>query len=325
MSRSERFGIGRRLDCGLRRLTRSAVALATPFSDGALDLEAFSPMCERQVRAGTRALVVCGSTGEGSSLTQQEHGRAAAAAVEAAARRVPVIAGCGAPSTSVACMLAASASRNVAVGLLCSAPPYVKPTQDGIIAHARAIAMTTAFPVMLYDVPSRVGVAISDITVARLFEAGLIAAIKDASGDLGRPARLRALCGDGLVQMTGEDASAVAFRAVGGRGCVSVAANVAPSLCARLHDAWDRRDVADVSRIDELLAPLHDALFGESNRIPLKAALSFMRLSSPELRLPLTRASPTTRNRLAEALARVLSAEAACCVSRMRPGLVLVQ
>ena len=324
MRRLEVVGLRRPLDHCFGRLTGSSVALATPFSDGALDIEALSSLCERQVRAGSKALVVCGSTGEGGSLTLQEHGRAVAAAVEAAAGRVPVIAGCGAPSTSVACALAASAARNGAAGLLCSAPPYVKPTQEGIVAHVGAIAMTTTLPVMLYDVPSRVGVAISDCTIARLFEAGLIAAVKDASGDLGRPARLRSLCGGGLMQFSGEDASALAFRAVGGRGCVSVTANVAPGLCARLHDAWDRRDLDEASRIDDLLAPLHDALFLESNPIPLKAALSSMGLCSGELRLPLTRASKSTRARLAEALARAQPAEDACCGSGARPGLAVV-
>ena len=145
--------------------------------------------------------------------------------------------------------------------------------------------------------------------MARPFEQGLIAALKDATGDLARPPRLRALCGPALAQFTGEDASAAAHRAMGGVGCVSVSANVAPALCAALHRAWDERNLVAFARLRDQLDPLHRALFAESNPIPLKAALASLRLCADEVRLPLTRAVPATRERLTIVLARVMTAE----------------
>ena len=293
----------------------SATALATPFVDDRVDLESIAHLCERQVLHGSSAVLVCGSTGEGQSLSEFEHGSIVAAAVEASARRIPIIAGCGAASTAGAAALASSAAHNGADALLCSAPAYVKPTQDGIVAHIRAVRQASDLPIMLYDVPGRVGVRITDETVAHLFELGLIVALKDATGDLGRPPRLRVLCGRELIQMTGEDASVAGYLAMGGHGCVSVTANVAPSLCAALHCAWEGGDLAEMARIRELLAPLHDALFYESNPIPLKAALLALQLCNGELRLPLTQASRATRDKLARVLAGILPAEQALGVT----------
>ena len=306
----------------LTNLGGSLVALATPFRGGHLDAVALSSLCDRQVTRGSVALVVCGSTGEAPALSAPEQARVVAVAVEAAAGRVPVIAGCGAPATEAAAALAFAAARNGASAVLCAPPPYVKPTQDGIAAHVRAVAHTADLPVMLYDVPGRVGIAVADETVARLFEHGLIAAIKDASGDLSRPARLRAICGADLMQLSGDDATAPAHRAMGGQGCVSVTANLVPALCAQLHAAWDRGDLTAFARLRDLLAPLHQALFLESNPIPLKAALAMLRLCTGELRLPLTRAAGTTRDRLATVLADVIAVEEDAAG---RPRLALVR
>ena len=293
----------------LATLHGSLVAVATPFRDGQLDIQSFARLCDRQVERGTVALVVCGSTGEAPALSGDEQARLVAVAVEIAAGRVPVVAGCGAPATDAAVALALSAVRHGAAGLLCAPPPYIKPTQDGITAHIRAIAHAADRPVMLYDVPGRVGVAIADDTVARLFERGLIAAIKDASGDLSRPPRLRARCGEALVQLSGDDATALAHRAMGGHGCVSVTANLTPALCAQIHADWDRHDLSAAAWLRDLLAPLHEVLFGESNPIPLKAALALLRLCEGDVRLPLVRASHATRARLAQALADVVEVE----------------
>ncbi len=306
----------------LAKLGGSLVASATPFRDGRLDTAALGLLCDRQIRRGSAALVVCGSTGEAPALSAPEQARVVAVAVEAAASRVPVIAGCGAPATEPAAALATAAVRNGATALLCASPPYAKPTQDGIAAHFRAVAYAADVPVMLYDVPGRVGVAIADQTVARLFECGLISAIKDAGGDLSRPARLRALCGEELMQFSGDDATAPAYRAMGGHGCVSVTANLVPALCAQLHVAWDRGDLGAFARLRDLLAPLHQALFLESNPIPLKMALCMLRLCTGELRLPLTHAAEATRNRLAEVLAEVTRAESEAAA---KPRLALVR
>ncbi len=286
----------------------SLVALATPFRDGAVDAAALARLCRRQVEAGTTALVACGSTGEAAALSPDEHAAVLRGVVEADGR-VPVVAGCGGASTEAAVALAAAAARHGAAALLCAPPAYVRPTQEGILAHVRAVSHAAALPILLYDVPARTGVAVHDDTVARLWERGLIAGIKDATADLARPPRLRALCGPELLQLGGDDATAAAFRAAGGDGCISVVANLVPGLCARLHRAWDAGDLPVFARTRDLLAPLSDALFAESNPIPLKAALAMLDLATGELRLPLTRAGRATCERLATLLSGLMERE----------------
>ncbi len=287
----------------------SMTALVTPFHDGQLHAIALATQCERQIRRGTAALVVCGSTGEAAALSPAEQARVVALAVEAASNRVPVIAGCGAPATEAATVLAIGAARNGATALLCAAPPYSRPTQAGVVSHVRAVAHAADLPVILYDVPGRVGVAVADETVARLYESGLVMAIKDAAGDLSRPTRLRALCGGELLQFSGDDATAPAYRAMGGHGCISVSANLTPALCARMHAAWDRVDLIEFARLRDLLAPLHQALFLESNPIPVKAALCMVGLCNGDLRLPLTRACSGTLDVLGTLLPEMIRAE----------------
>lgn len=228
---------GRHAAGGLTAVGGSMVALATPFRGDAVDADAFAALCDRQVRRGTAALVVCGSTGEGPALSTDAQGLVLTIAVAAAGGRIPVIAGCGAPATEAAAAMARVAARDGASAVLCAPPPYSRPTQDGIVAHVRAVAHAADRPVILYDVPGRTGIAIHDETIARLVEAGLIAGLKDAGGDLSRPPRLRALCGDALLQLSGDDGTAAGYRAMGGAGCISVTANVVPALCARLHQA----------------------------------------------------------------------------------------
>lgn len=289
--------------------TGSLVALATPFQDRRLDTDTLAAFAERQIVRGSTALVVCGSTGEATSLSAAEYDAAVRAAVEVACGRVPVIAGCAAISTDAAAERAAAAVAAGADGVLCAPPPYVKPSQDGICAHVRAVAHAADRPVMLYDVPGRTGVAVADETVARLVERSLIVAIKDSTGDLSRPPRLHALCGAALTQLGGDDGTAAAYRAMGGQGCVSVTANVTPTLCARMHRAWDAGDLIRFAGLRDLLAPLHEALFLESNPIPLKAALAMLRLCAPDVRLLLTRAGRPVRERLAEILFRIAGIE----------------
>jgi 4-hydroxy-tetrahydrodipicolinate synthase len=303
-------------------LSGSMTALVTPFRAGRIDETRLFGLCEAQIKAGTSGLVVAGSTGEGPALSQAEHARVIAVAVAASAGRVPVIAGCGAPATEAAVTLAAAAARSRAGALLCAPPPYSKPTQDGIVAHIRAVALAAELPVILYDVPGRTGVAIADATVVTLFEAGLIVGMKDASGDLSRPPRLRAMLGDGLMQLSGDDGTAAAYRAMGGHGCISVTANVVPALCAALHRAWDGGDIAGFARLRDLLAPLHEAMFLESNPIPVKAALELAGLCASTPRLPLTPATPATRLHLEALLPALLAAEEA---SLAQPRLRLVR
>ena len=302
------------------RILGSLTALATPFRQTRIDWDALSRLCERQVARGTAALIVCGSTGEAAALTQPEYARAVHTVVEAARRRVPVIAGCTALSTSATVALGVEAATAGAGALLCAVPPYVKPAQEGIFAHVRAVAHAADLPVVLYDVPSRASVAIADATVARLFEAQYVVGFKDATADLSRPPRLRALCGEGLAQWSGDDATAPGYRAMGGHGCISVTANVAPALCAALHAAWDNGDRARFAELRDLLAPLHAALFVESNPVPLKAALACLKLCTNEVRLPLTRATPATDEVLRNVLAGIMREEE---LAARRPVLAL--
>ena len=287
----------------------SMTAVATPFRRGAVDEAAFAGLCERQIARGTTALVVCGSTGEAAAMQPEEQATVVRLAAAVARGRVPIIAGCQAPATEPAVSLAAMLTRAGADALLCAPTPYVKPTQQGIICHMRALAHVSNRPLVLYDVPGRVGAGIADATVAVLFERDIIAGIKDATADVARVPRLRALCGPDLLQFSGDDATAAAHRAMGGHGCISVTANVAPALCALLHQAWDAGDLVAFATTRDRLAPLSEALFLESNPIPLKAALATLGLALNELRLPLTRANEATVDRLSPILTAVIRAE----------------
>jgi 4-hydroxy-tetrahydrodipicolinate synthase len=293
----------------LAGLSGSLVPLATPFRGNQIDDDAFAAQVERQIAGGTSGLVVCGSTGEASALTPAEYEQLVHIAVSVAAGRVPVIAGCTSATTEISVTLAESAMHAGADALLCAPPPYCKPTQQGIALHIGAVAKAAPLPIILYDVPSRVGVAITDATVAHLFDSGMIAGIKDATADLSRPPRLRALCGKHLRQFSGDDATQLAYRAMGGHGCISVAANIAPALCARLHRAWHEGDLGTTALLRDELAPLHAALFAESNPIPLKAALAELGLCEAATRAPLTPAEPATVERLQQLLPEVMVLE----------------
>ena len=268
-------------------------ALITPFtSKGLVDLHWVANLVRRQCAAGTSALVACGSTGEAMALTLGEY--EAVIGTTIAASTVPVIAGCGASATAQACEAAAIAAGLGANAILCAPPPYLRPTQEGIYRHVNEVSAAAMRPVMLYDVPSRTAVAIADDTIRRLHAAGAISAFKDATADLARPARLAALCGDSLLQMSGDDATAAAYLAAGGHGCVSVTGNVAPRAVRDLQDAWRLRDLPVFASSRQKLAPLNAALFVETNPIPVKAAMSLVTGCPPGLRLPLLAASSTT-------------------------------
>jgi 4-hydroxy-tetrahydrodipicolinate synthase len=287
----------------------SLTAIVTPFRNSGVDRTALARLSERQIDRGTAALVVCGSTGEAAALILPEYAHAVSTVAEVSAGRVPVIAGCTAMASSAAVALGAEAASAGADALLCAVPPYVKPTQEGIFAHIRAIAHATDLPIVLYDVPARSGVAIADDTVVRLHDAQLIVGLKDATADLSRPTRLRARCGEAFLQWSGDDATAPAYRAMGGIGCISVTANVTPALCALLHRAWDNGDWGKFAALRDLLDPLHAVLFKESNPIPVKAALASLGLCTEEVRLPLTRAALATQERLLAVMPPVMLAE----------------
>jgi 4-hydroxy-tetrahydrodipicolinate synthase len=291
------------------RLTGSVVALATPFRGGRIDEDAFAALCGRQVDRGTTALVPCGTTGEAPLLAPEEHKRLVELAVAAAHGRVPVIAGAGTCGTEASIALAQQAERAGASALLCVTPYYLRPTQEGVIRHVRAIHDAVGLPILLYDVPSRTACALNDETVRRLAELPRVIGLKDATADLRRPGRLLRLIGEDFLLLSGDDATQADFRLAGGHGCISVTANVAPALCAALHQAWDAADLVTLHDITRTLAPLHAALFLESNPIPVKRALHRLGLVTDELRLPLTPLGAEADVRLRAALESVVPAE----------------
>lgn len=292
-------------------LRGSIPALVTPFraGDGELDETTLGRLAERAVSRGASGVVVCGSTGEAAAMTPDEQVRAIHAVHEAVGNRVPVIAGIGAPCTQAALAMAAAAETCGASALLCAAPPYVKPSQEGMRAHLRAIGSASGLPIILYDVPSRVGVRFDDDTIARLFEDGVIVAVKDATADLARPANLRRLCGAGLQQLSGDDATALAHLSMGGTGCISVTANVVPALCAGMQEAWFERDFERAAQLRDWLSPLHRALFTETNPVPVKGAMGLLGLCDWTPRLPLLRARDTLLAELEGALCELMLME----------------
>ncbi len=281
----------------------SIPALVTPFRDEAFDEAAFREFVEWQISEGSHGLVPCGTTGESATLTHDEHARVVGACVEVAAGRVPVIAGCGSNSTAVARQLMKSAESLGADAALIVAPYYNRPNQEGIYAHFAALADASPLPIVAYNVPGRTVTDILPETLGRLAEIPTVVAIKDASGDLGRVTAHRRLCGPDFVQLSGNDDMSFGFLAMGGVGTISVTANIAPRLSAQFHDAVASGDMAAAHVIQDRLYPLHKALFSDASPGPAKYALSRVRSGfSPELRLPMTPPSATSRKAVDSAL-----------------------
>lgn len=269
------------------RFYGSIPALITPFRNGIVDERAFQTFVERQISEGSHALVPCGTTGESATLSTQEHARVVELCVEAAAGRVPVIAGAGSNSTAHAIELARLAKKAGADAVLVVAPYYNKPSQDGLVGHFTAINDAVDIPIVVYNVPARTVTDISVETMGRLAKLSNVVGVKDATSDLARVARHRALCGEDFIQLSGEDPSAIGFNAYGGKGCISVTANVAPKLSAQMQKASLNGDIAAARAIDDKLAPLHKALFCEPSPAPAKYACSLLGLCTDEVRLPL--------------------------------------
>lgn len=267
----------------------SITALITPFRDGKLDEAAFQALVEWQIGEGTHGLVPCGTTGEASMLTHDEHRRVVELCVEATAGRVPVIAGAGSNHTERGIELARDLKNIGADALLVVAPYYVKPNQEGLYQHFRAVHDATDLPMVLYNIPGRCAVDVSVETMARL-QADLerFVAIKDATGDLARVAAQRDALGKDFCQLSGEDMTALAYNAMGGRGCISVTANVAPRLCAEMQEATLKGDMARALELQDRLVPLHAALFSDASPGPVKFAASLLGLCTEDLRLPMT-------------------------------------
>lgn len=286
-------------------LRGSLVALVTPFRNGAVDGQALAGLIERQIAAGTRALVVAGTTGEAASLTDDEHIGVIESAVRLAAGRVAVVGGVGANVTRDAVRLAERCGAVGADAVMATTGYYNKPNRDGLVAHYRALSEATALPVILYNVPGRTVTDLAEDLVAELAQLPNIVGLKDASGDLARMARHRLACPSDFAFLSGEDVTAVGFNAMGGRGCISVTANVAPAHCADMQEACLRGDWSRALELQDLLTPLHDAMFADASPGPAKYALARLGLIEEDLRLPMTPAGPAARAKVDAALARL--------------------
>ncbi len=281
----------------------SIVALITPFRDGKVDEKAFRSLVDWQIAEGTHGLVPCGTTGESPTLSHEEHMHVTELCIEAAAGRVPVIAGTGSNSTEEAVMLTRHAKEAGADAALVVTPYYNKPTQEGLYRHFKAVHDEGEIPIIIYNIPARSVVDMTVATMARLGELANVVGVKDATGDLARPLRTRLAVGADFCQLSGEDATAVPFLIQGGVGCISVTANIAPKMCAEMHNAWQAGDLARVVELNERLLPIHDALFAETSPGPVKYAASLLGLCSAETRLPLCEVAETTKERVRKALA----------------------
>jgi 4-hydroxy-tetrahydrodipicolinate synthase len=282
----------------------SIPALVTPFIDGRVAEDTFRQLVEWQVAEGSSALVPCGTTGETATLTSDEHRRVVGLAVEAAAGRVPVIAGCGSYSTAATIEKMRVAEEVGASGALVVVPYYNKPSQAGIAAHYRALVEASTLPIVVYNVPSRTVADISVETLAEVAALNSVVGVKDATGNLARVTAQRLACGQDFCQLSGNDDMALGFNAMGGVGCISVTANVAPRLCADFQKATVDRDWDRALELQDRLYPLHAALFSDASPGPAKYALSRVRPDFPtELRLPLTEPSAASKKAVDAALA----------------------
>ncbi|QDK31930.1 MULTISPECIES: 4-hydroxy-tetrahydrodipicolinate synthase [Sphingomonadaceae] len=283
----------------------SIPALVTPFRDGAFDEQAFRRLVDWQIDSGSSALVPCGTTGENSTLSNAEHHRVIEVCVEQAAGRVPVIAGCGSNDTMNALLHMNFSKKCGASAALLVAPYYNRPSQDGLLAHFSYLAEHNDLPIVLYNVPGRTVTDLLPETVielARRFPDRIIA-IKDASGDLSRVTDHRMGIGKDFCQLSGDDELALPFNAAGGVGCISVTANVAPRLCAEFQAACAANDLEEARRLNDLLYPLHYAMFEDSSPGPCKYALAQVHdWIENELRLPLVPCGEKARVAVDEAL-----------------------
>jgi 4-hydroxy-tetrahydrodipicolinate synthase len=285
------------------RLRGSMPALITPFRDGKVDEAAFRKLVSWQIAEGSHGLVPAGTTGESATLSHEEHMRVVALCVEEAKGRVPVIAGAGSNSTAEAISLTRHAKEVGADAVLSVTPYYNKPTQEGLYRHFASIAEAVDIPVVLYNIPGRSVVEISVETMGRLAAIANIVGVKDATANMGRPSRERAVCGKGFRYLSGEDATSLGYMAHGGHGCISVTANVAPKLCAEFQNACIQGAYEHALALQDRLIALHDAMFCEASPAPVKYAVSLLKLCTDEVRLPIVPASEPARARIRAAMA----------------------
>ena len=283
--------------------TGAAVALITPMhQDGSIHYDALRQIIEDQIARGTDAIVICGTTGECSTMTDQEQLATIKFAVDTVAHRVPVVAGAGSNDTAHGCALAAGAAACGADALLMVTPYYNKTSQAGLVAHFTAMAEAGGIPVILYNVPSRTGVNIKPETAKKLSEHPLVNGIKEASGNIAQVAQIAALCGDDLNIYSGNDDQVVPLLSLGGKGVISVVSNIAPTLVHDCCKAWLDGDTAEARRLQLEMLPLSDAMFCDVNPIPVKYAMNLLGWEAGKCRLPLVEPGDAQKAKIEQTL-----------------------
>ena len=280
----------------------SYTALLTPFKYNKVDYSSYKELIDFQINNGTHGLVPVGTTGESPTLSHDEHKKLIEVCIEQSNGRVPVIAGAGSNSTSEAVDFVKHACSAGADGLLVVTPYYNKPTQSGLLAHYNELIKHTSKPIIIYDIPGRSVIQMTDETMAKLAQDQFIVGVKDATADLTRPTRLQNVISDDFIQLSGEDGTALAYLAAGGHGCISVTANIAPNLLSRMHNAWKQGDINTAQEINKKLMPLHDALFCETSPGPLKYAASLLGICSSNARLPIVEIEEDSKLKVKNAL-----------------------
>ncbi len=281
----------------------SIVAIVTPFEKGKVDEGKLRELVEFQIKNGTSGIVPCGTTGESPTLSIEEHERVVEIVIDAAKKRVPVIAGTGSNNTQEAIELSVHAQKAGADGLLLVSPYYNKPTQQGLYLHFKVIAESVKIPIILYNIASRTGINIEPQTVSRLAkDCKNIVGIKEASGSLDQMSRIKALCGENFDLISGDDSLTLPLLAIGGVGVISVVANIAPFDVAKMIEAFQKGDIKKAQALHYKLLPLIKAMFIETNPIPVKTAMGLLGLCQPDLRLPLCTMSPQNLEKLRGAL-----------------------
>lgn len=278
------------------------VAIVTPFKDGRVDEAALRDLIEFQIANGTDGIVPCGTTGESSTLSHEEHDRVIEITIDAVKKRVPVIAGTGSNSTAEAIRLTKHAYDAGADGALMVCPYYNRPTQEGLYQHYKLVAEQVPIPIIVYNIPGRTGVNLTPETLARLAKIKNIVGVKEASGLIKQMSDVARICGKDFTLLSGDDGFTLPLMAVGGHGVISVVSNIAPADMAGLNDAFFAGDLSKARELHHKMSPLIDMLFIETNPVPVKAALSMMGKIQYETRLPLCKMSDANYDKLKKAM-----------------------
>jgi 4-hydroxy-tetrahydrodipicolinate synthase len=282
--------------------TGAIVAIVTPFKNSCVDEEKFRELIEIQITSGTKGIVPCGTSGESSTLSHKEHERVIEIAIDAVKKRVPVIAGTGSNSTEEALRLTKHAHEAGADGVLMVCPYYNRPTQEGLYQHFKFIAENVSIPIVPYNIPGRTGVNMLPETVAQLAKISNIVGIKEASGSLKQMQDVINLCGDDFDVLSGDDFFTLPLLLIGGKGVISVVSNVAPLEMADMIRFFEEGNLVRARQLHDKMVPLIDALFIETNPVPVKAALAMMGKMDDEVRLPLCKMSEVNHEKLRKAM-----------------------